>query len=72
MNKKSVLLIVVFCVASFITVLNVNIQSDIIQFSDVSLDNVEALAQESDEPDCVQIKGVCFGKVGEFDRLAFK
>jgi hypothetical protein len=49
-----------------------NIHSNKIKLSDVSLGNVEALAQESDIPQCVQAKGFCVDIFVEYDYLAFK
>jgi len=57
-RKNFFILIVISAVVSF-AVLNVSNHTDSIKFTDIFLDNVEALAQESNDPNCIPVKGVC-------------
>ena len=55
----------IFCIIAMLgfislAVFNLNIYSVKIGWTDVFLENVEALAQESDIPDCVPLKGICY------------
>ena len=58
-NKKIFILIAAFLIAT-ISTFNVSINSNERGLSNVSLNNVEALAQESGSPSCVSIRGYCY------------
>ena len=57
-NKKIFILTAAFSIA-VISAFNVSISANESGLSNVSLDNVEALAQETRVPDCVPSKGFC-------------
>jgi len=72
MKRKIITItIVVSAVVSF-AVFNVSNNPDNIKFTDISLDNVEALAQESGEPECVHIKGICCKMIFTPESLSFQ
>ena len=56
--KKIFILTAAFSIAT-ISALNVSFNANECGLSDVSLDNVEALAQETNTSGCVTIKGFC-------------
>ena len=57
-NKKIFILIAVFSIAT-ISAFNLSINTSESGLSNVSLDNVEALAQETSMPGCASAKGFC-------------
>ena len=57
--KKIFILTAAFSIA-LISALNVSINANESGLSNVSLDNVEALAQETSIPDCIPTKGYCY------------
>ena len=63
--------IVMSAVVSF-AVFNVSNRPDNIKFTDIFLDNVEALAQESSEPTCVPLKGFCSKTIVSVEFLVFQ
>ena len=73
MNRKKILGIVILITVVSLAVFNMNIPADKSASNDVSLLNVEALAQqETDPPDCVQIRGFCQTPTYSTDQLGFK
>ena len=57
-NKKIFILTAAFSIA-IISAFNVSINTSESGLSNVSLDNVEALAQESNGFKCIQVRGLC-------------
>ena len=56
-----------------LAVFNMNVPANKIALNDVSLLNVEALAQqETDFPDCVQVRGVCGNLFYTTNHLSFR
>jgi len=57
-NKKIFIFLAALSIA-VISAFNLSINTSESGLSNVSLDNVEALAQESNGPKCIQVKGLC-------------
>ena len=72
MKRKSIIITIVMSAVVSFAVFNVSNHPDNIKFTDISLDNVEALAQESGEPDCVPLRGVCYNNIFSVEYLKFQ
>ena len=72
MKRKNMFVIMALSAVAAFAVFNVSIHWDNVKISDISLDNVEVLAQESSEPDCALVKGVCFGITITSGHLGFQ
>ena len=72
MNKKSIFIGIIFIAAMLIAVFNVNIRGDKTRLTDVSLDNIDALAQEGADTRCINVKGFCQTPEITTDRLSFE
>ena len=73
MKRKKMYCVILLIAVVIVAAYNMNIHSDKIKLTDVFLDNVEALAQESDNPpECVPLKGVCIIYDFSTDYLTFK
>jgi hypothetical protein len=59
MNKKKLFSSIVIISIATLAAFNMNINSDENGISDVSLDNVEALAQETAPLTCIKVRGYC-------------
>ena len=70
-NRKIFILIIAISIAT-ISAFNVSIKTNENGQSNVSLDNIEALAQETDVPDCVPAKGFCCINGVNIDQIAIE
>lgn len=72
MNKKRLSFILSTFAIALLAALNMNLHTNEYGSTDVSLDNVEALAQESSIPSCQPVKGGCHKNGITTDHSAFK
>ena len=72
MNKRKISVIITFLALAFLAAFNMNIQSKKNGLSDVLLNNIEVLAQESNELECVLVKGFCVIDQVRIDHLALE
>ena len=72
MNRKKILVITVLMTVFFLAAFHVKLNSSDSRLIDVSLDNINALAQESNNPpNCYQAKGFCVINDMKYDYLEF-
>jgi len=72
MNKKRLFSSITIFTIAILAAFNTSINTNENGLSDISLDNVEALAQESNTPDCVSAKGFCIENTIRTDHVALK
>ena len=60
MNRKKLFCFIVLSSVLAFSAFHLNIHSNKIAITDSLLENVEALAQESNIPDCSPLKGYCY------------
>ena len=72
MKKKKIFVIIFLFTVASLAAFNLNIHSDIKELPDTCLDNIEALAQEIEELECLQIKGMCKTHLFSSDQLSLK
>ena len=72
MKKKKKFAIIFLIALVSLTSFDLTIKSKKNKIADVSLINVEALAQESNEHKCVLIKGYCIIDILSNDHLSFQ
>ena len=72
MNKKMLFNLMSAFSIAIISAFNVSINAIESRLSNFSLDNVEALAQEADIPDCMPAKGICVYKEIYMDHQSLK
>ena len=70
MDKKKILILTVACSIAIISAFNVSIKTSERGLSNVSLDNIEALAQETNIPTCVPVRGHCTRNGISSDQIA--
>ena len=72
MNKKKILGSIAILAIAALAAFNVNININKNLLSGFSLDNIEALAQESGSPKCVPSKGFCFKNEVKIDHISIQ
>ena len=60
MNRKKILFIITLLTIMSLTVFHLKMNKSVSKITDISLSNMNALAQESDTlADCISVKGFC-------------
>jgi hypothetical protein len=72
MNRKRLFIFLTALSIVMMATLNAGICINKSELSDVSLDNVEALANESDPPNCTPVKGICHANGVTYNRIALE
>ena len=74
MNRKKIAGITALLAVALITAFHVKMITFEGRLTDVSLDNIEALAQDESgmPPNCIQVKGFCLTNNIQYNHLAFE
>jgi hypothetical protein len=72
MNRKRLFIFSTALVIAVLAALNAGVRTNKSGLSDVSLDNIEALAQESDSSGCSPVRGICNKHGITYHTIAFE
>lgn len=72
MKRKKFLIVVALSAIASLSVFHLKMNTSECGLTDISLENVDALAQESGPPsDCIQVLGACYDIIMNYDYLSF-
>ena len=73
MNKKKILIVIALSAIASFSLFHLKMNTNESRLTDVSLENVDALAQESgNPPDCFQAKGFCVDETYKDNYMSFE
>jgi hypothetical protein len=72
MKRKRLFIFSTVLVIAVFAALNAGVRTNKSELSDVSLDNVEALANESDPPNCIPVRGLCHTNGITYQNISFE